>query len=339
MTARSASDPASRFDLYRSAHKGVRKALFDAVTRIGAADCRDAAAASAAAGIARSLVALSRKHIGSEMRFIHPAVEARAPGLLADLDHAHDDHARQLDALEAIARDLEAARDAAARVTLGGRLYEMLSLFVAAELAHMAQEEQAIMPELWRLFSDEELLAMQQAIIAALGPDGLAMFLRPMLPAMNPTERERMLGGLKHGLPPEQWDGVWTLAGSVLNASALADLSAALDPSGTSAPVARKLLQIDFAYAGPWARDMAVALRPLAEEIASMPGLCWKIWIEDETARRAGGIYLFADQNALEAYLRRHTERLAALGIRDVEVRVRDVNDALGAISRAPLAA
>jgi len=28
------------------------------------------------------------------MRFIHPAVEARVPGLLADLDHAHDDHAR-----------------------------------------------------------------------------------------------------------------------------------------------------------------------------------------------------------------------------------------------------
>lgn len=154
----------------------------------------------------------------------------------------------------------------------------MLSLFVAAELAHMAQEEQAIMPELWRLFSDEELLAMQQAIIAALNPGG----------------------------------GV---------------------------PVARKLLQMDFAYDGPWARDMAMALRPLAEEIAAVPGLCWKIWTEDEAASRAGGIYLFADQNALEAYLRRHTERLAALGIRDVEVRVRDVNDALGAISRAPLAA
>lgn len=258
---------------------------------------------------------------------------------MAALDRAHDDHVRLLDSLEAIACDLAAAADAAARSTLGCRLYDALSLFVAAELAHMAQEEQTIMPELWRLFSDEELLAMQQAIIAALGPDGLAMFLRPMLPAMNPPERERMLGGLKHGLPPAQWEGVWSLAGGVLDRSALAALAAALDPSGIGTPVARKVLQMDFAYGGPWAGEMAAALRPVAEEIASVPGLCWKIWTEDEAAGRAGGIYLFADQDALEAYLRRHTERLAALGIREVEARIRDVNDALGAISRAPLAA
>lgn len=235
MIASSVSN-ANRFDIYRSAHKGVRKALFDAVTRIGAADCRERAEAVAAAGLARGIAALSRKHIASEARFIHAAVEARAPGFMRTLDRAHDDHTQQLDCIEAIARDLETSPAAAARAALGARLYEAVSLFVAAELGHMAQEEQAIMPELWRLFSDKELIVMQQAIVAALGPDGLAMFLRPMLPAMNPVERENMLRGLKQGLPPKQWDAVLRLAGEVLDAFALASLAASFGPGSAGAP-------------------------------------------------------------------------------------------------------
>src|SRR6185312_14629687 len=104
------------------------------------------------------------------------------------------------------------------------------------------------MPELWRLFSDEELIGMQQSIVQALAPEVLAMFLRQMLPAMNAPEREKMLGGFKQGLPAEHWAGVWSLAGGVLDAAALAELAAALDPSGALAPTARKLLQIDFPY-------------------------------------------------------------------------------------------
>lgn len=330
---------ANRFDLYRSAHKGVRKALFDAVTRIGAADCRNPAEASAAAELARGIVALSRKHIGSETRFIHGAVEARVPGLMRALDHAHDDHTQQLDWIEAVARDLEAAPVAMPRMALGARLYESVALFVSAELAHMAQEEQTIMPELWRLFSDEELMGMQQAIIAALGPDGLAMFLRPMLPAMSPPERATMLVGLKQGLPEAQWDGVWRLAGTVLDPAALTALAAALDPSGASAPTSRKLLQIDFPYHGPWAEEMASSLLGLAQEISATPGLIWKIWTENVQSCRTGGIYLFADAASLEAYCRVHLARLARLGISGVEAKVFDVNERLGAVNHAPLAA
>ena len=97
---------APRFDLYRSAHKGLRKALFDAVTRIGAADFRDAREAAMAAETARLMVALSRKHIASESRFVHPAVEARAPGLMKTLDRTHAEHKHELDGMEMRAREL-----------------------------------------------------------------------------------------------------------------------------------------------------------------------------------------------------------------------------------------
>lgn len=42
---------------------------------------------------------------------------------------------------------------------------------------------------------------------------------------------------------------------------------------------------------------------PVAQAIADVPGLLWKAWIFNEEASTAGGIYLFENEDALEAYL------------------------------------
>ena len=85
------------------------------------------------------------------------------------------------------------------------------------------------MPILWRLFSDEELMGIQQSIVAALRPEDLALVLRPMLLAMNALEREKMLGGLKAALPRVRWGQVWALALRVLDAVTLAELARSFD--------------------------------------------------------------------------------------------------------------
>lgn len=97
------------------------------------------------------------------------------------------------------------------------------------------------------------------------------------------------------------------------------------------------LLQVDFAYPGPWGEDMAAASRPLAESIAKEPGLRWKIWTESQATGEAGGVYLFDDRASAEAYLAMHTARLAGFGIAPVRARLFEVNEPLSAIDRAPL--
>lgn len=42
----------------------------------------------------------------------------------------------------------------------------------------------------------------------------------------------------------------------------------------------------------------------VAPQIASVPGLIHKTWIWDEETQEAGGIYVFADQESLDEYLR-----------------------------------
>ena len=44
----------------------------------------------------------------------------------------------------------------------------------------------------------------------------MAQALALMLPAMNIDDRTELLGGMQAGAPPEVFEGVWGLAGSVL---------------------------------------------------------------------------------------------------------------------------
>lgn len=104
--------------------------------------------------------------------------------------------------------------------------------------------------------------------------------------------------------------------------------------------MALTLLQIDFPASGPWGDEMAAAYRGLAEVIAQTPGLLWKLWTEDEATQCTGGIYLFVDRPAAEAYLAIHTARLASFGITEIRAKLFVVNAPLTAITRgAPLTA
>lgn len=97
------------------------------------------------------------------------------------------------------------------------------------------------------------------------------------------------------------------------------------------------ILQVDFAFPGPWGAAATEALEGLAESIATERGLRWKIWTENPDTREAGGIYLFDDRASAQAYLDMHGKRLQASGIAHIRAKLFDVNEALSAIDRAPL--
>lgn len=93
------------------------------------------------------------------------------------------------------------------------------------------------------------------------------------------------------------------------------------------------ILQFDFKYDGPWGDELSVALADLARDIAKEPGIIWKIWTENQETCEAGGVYLFTDKAAAEAYQLKHRTRLESWGYSDFHVKVFDVNMPLSAIT------
>lgn len=97
------------------------------------------------------------------------------------------------------------------------------------------------------------------------------------------------------------------------------------------------VLQIDFPFNGPFGAEMHQAMQPLAESIIEEPGLLWKIWTENAQTKEAGGVYLFSDAPAAQAYLEMHSARLTASGVTGIRAKIFDANQPLSDICKGPL--
>lgn len=101
--------------------------------------------------------------------------------------------------------------------------------------------------------------------------------------------------------------------------------------------MALMILQIDFPVDRSTSTEQTAELIPLAQLIAEAPGLIWKIWTENPETKEAGGIYLFADEPSLDAYLEVHTQRLKGLGIEQINAKKFQVNEPLTQITHGNL--
>jgi hypothetical protein len=76
-----------------------------------------------------------------------------------------------------------------------------------------------------------------------------------------------------------------------------------------------------------------------AAQFLEVPGLLWKIWLDGAEERRAGGIYLFEDRAAAEAYANGPiaARMRANPDIGELDIRIFDVRERMSEITRAPL--
>ena len=197
----------SRHDLYGPIHKGLRKALSELVVLVGRTDFAAAGQRRETLAALRRQLAICAGHLRHEEAHIHTALEERAPGATLTLHADHDHHRAGFEALEAAIAAVEAAQGEKAREA-GRELYLRFSQFIAADFAHMAQEEMVIQPLLHRLFSDAELIAIEGVIVGSLPPEENIVLVRMMLPAMAPHERLAFMRFVEESAPPEAFDAM-----------------------------------------------------------------------------------------------------------------------------------
>lgn len=101
----------------------------------------------------------------------------------------------------------------------------------------------------------------------------------------------------------------------------------------------QKLLQINFKVTTTTA-DYAKMVAPLADPIAKVHGLVWKVWIYNEQQHEAGGIYLFKDEASANDYLGGDivAGMKAQTTLKDITVKVSDIDEGLSRKTRGPIA-
>lgn len=222
--AEAARSGEGRFNLYASIHKALRAAMNEALHALGRADPSDEAELHSACDRVVELMEMAERHVEHENHFVHPALRARCPGVCDEVAGEHEQHLRHTAHLADAARAL-AAVPAAERPAALHALYLALALFVADNLQHMHSEEQRHNAALWAAYSDLELIALHDALVASIPPAEMMQYMHWMLPALNPQERCLLLNDMQEKAPAEALAAVLDLARVRLSAHDWAKLS------------------------------------------------------------------------------------------------------------------
>lgn len=212
----------ARYDIYAFIHKGLRAFMAHTLVRVGRLDPLDAAEVAEVGAELRALLATCQGHLQHENDFVHAAMEARSPGSSSRIAHEHLEHEESIAMLGALL-DRLATEPAAAP-----RLYRALAAFVAHNLEHMSVEESEHNAVLWATYSDEELMGIEQRIVASLSPEEGALTMRWILPHLSPAERAGMLAGVRAHAPAEAFDGMLCMVRPLLGGREWLKLSQAL---------------------------------------------------------------------------------------------------------------
>lgn len=206
-----------RRDFYAPIHKALRLFMTRTLCTVGSTDPAAPHDVRATLDMLERLLALCESHLRHENEFIHPALERARTGSAARVAGEHEHHQEAIADLRDLAA-LVADSPAGARAAALGRLYRTLALFVADNFQHMHVEETAHNAVLWAAYTDEELDAIEHALVASIPPATMFEALQWFLPALSAPERAGMLGGMKQGMPPEAFRAVLEIAQRTLSA-------------------------------------------------------------------------------------------------------------------------
>ena len=218
---------APRFDMYSGIHKALRAFMADTLLAVGRMDPLDEGDVAQATGRVLELVAVCAGHLQHENTFVHAAIEARAPGASAAIGHEHEDHLKHITRLSDLVVVLRAAPPES-RSSDALRLYRELSLFIAENFEHMHVEETAHNAVLWARYTDAELVAIHDALVASIPPQEMMAIARWLVPFQNPQDRFHLLADMRAKAPAPAFQAVLDLVQPLLTTREWAKLAGGL---------------------------------------------------------------------------------------------------------------
>jgi hypothetical protein len=99
-----------------------------------------------------------------------------------------------------------------------------------------------------------------------------------------------------------------------------------------------KILQINFKYNISGA-EFRLAAAAMADGIAAVAGLRWKVWVINEANSEGGGIHLFEDEASVQAYRDGpiFREIASSPALSEFSAKQFDVMEDLTAVTRGPI--
>jgi hypothetical protein len=202
----------TRFNIFNQIHKGLRALLYDTSLTLQQTYFADADEAETAMEKVRQAVDIFDAHAAHEDHFVLPAIQRYEPSLVDAFEQEHEtDHALS-EKLRGLLTVYSHAIKTEVKIETGQAITRAFIDFMIFNLEHMGKEETVLNKVLWRYYSDEEIMDINQRIVAAIPPTELAETSAWMMRGLSNTEISGWLKAVEKNAPQQVFTQLFGLA-------------------------------------------------------------------------------------------------------------------------------
>jgi hypothetical protein len=191
-----------RLNIFNQVHKGLRAALYETALLLQQANFTSANESDVAMERIKEVLMLFEEHARKEDFYILKAIVPYEPSVADAFEQEHMEDMELSAELSDEVIAFESLLDNGEREAAGRKINELFAAFIAFNLKHMAKEELVINEILWRYFSDNEILQIQNRIVASTQPWHQDFFSKWMLRGINNAEATSWLLAVERTAPP-----------------------------------------------------------------------------------------------------------------------------------------
>lgn len=185
-----------RVKFYRE-HKYVSAALNDLERSIAKVDFRKNRQIEEAKREWDEISSMLQGHAEYEEEKLHSLLEKKGSKVHLLAHHQHEEMDSAFPKISLLFDMAIKEEEQEKKVDIGYQLYLTFRKFVADNLLHLHEEETKILPELQKLYSDEELRLVEDATYKIMSSDEIVHMLQVLFPHMNALDKEAFLNDIQ----------------------------------------------------------------------------------------------------------------------------------------------
>jgi len=220
-----------RYNIFNPIHKALRAILYDNALQAQQTNFLDTEEVDAAVAKIEYTLSLFTLHAAHESEFIHPLISKFNPEVIHKFGKEHIECEFLAGKVKLAINAYDHSVIASDKIEKGKKIVSEFEQLTAFNLLLFIKEEEILNEILWDYYQDDEIMAIEQNIIATVPADILEFESRWMVKSLNNLEIGGWLGGVKQSGPDFIFQSLLALTEKELPAIRFEKLLTSLEPS------------------------------------------------------------------------------------------------------------
>ena len=207
-----------RYNGFSLIHKALRAMLYDTALCIQQTYFANTDEAEIALEKTETVLHTFEQHAHYEDAFVNPALEIYEPALAERFENEHVEDLLLSNRLKNLVNVYRSLNFSAERVEAGSAISKTWVEFMVFNLQHMAKEESILNQALWKHYSDEEIIALNERLVKSIPPHEMHTNALWMIRSGNDNDLITWIKGIKKSAPQFVFQSLITIVKNELPA-------------------------------------------------------------------------------------------------------------------------